>query len=113
MEEWTKTFSNNTELGIMEQAYMRLKSQSEPGGGASSQSVPSETTPATVSHVRALYDFQPSEPGELQFRGDVVVIAVMGMTGTGKSSFIQKLTGTEGAIIGDGLASCRSCLLCP
>jgi signal transducing adaptor molecule len=29
MDEWTKMFSSNTELGIMEQAYMRLKSQSE------------------------------------------------------------------------------------
>jgi hypothetical protein len=26
--EWTKMFSNNIELGIMEQAYMKLKSQS-------------------------------------------------------------------------------------
>jgi signal transducing adaptor molecule len=31
MDEWTKMFSSNTELGIMEQAYMRLKSQSESG----------------------------------------------------------------------------------
>lgn len=30
MEEWTKMFASNTELGIMEQAYMRLKAQSEP-----------------------------------------------------------------------------------
>jgi hypothetical protein len=29
MEEWTKMFASNTELGIMEQAYMRLKAQSE------------------------------------------------------------------------------------
>lgn len=28
MEEWTKMFSSNTELGIMEQAYMKLKAQS-------------------------------------------------------------------------------------
>lgn len=28
MEEWTKMFSKNSELGIMEQAYQRLKSQS-------------------------------------------------------------------------------------
>ena len=29
MEEWTKMFASNTELGIMEQAFMRLKAQSE------------------------------------------------------------------------------------
>ena len=29
MEEWTKMFASNTELGIMEQAFMRLKSQSK------------------------------------------------------------------------------------
>ena len=28
--EWSRMFSNNTELGIMEQAYMKLKSQSMP-----------------------------------------------------------------------------------
>lgn len=37
--------------------------------------VPSGTSAATVSRVRALYDFQPSEPGELQFRkGDVIAV---------------------------------------
>lgn len=29
MESWSKDFSSNTELGIMEQAFMRLKAQSE------------------------------------------------------------------------------------
>ena len=29
MEEWTRMFSKNPDLGIMEQAYMRLKSQSK------------------------------------------------------------------------------------
>jgi signal transducing adaptor molecule len=29
METWSKDFSQNTELGIMEQAYLRLKAQSE------------------------------------------------------------------------------------
>jgi hypothetical protein len=60
---------------------------------------------------------------------DVVVIAVMGvsctsiitrkvleevltniaqqMTGSGKSTFIHKLTGSEEAVVGDSLASCK------
>jgi len=29
MQEWTEMFSSNPELGIMEQAYMKLKTQSE------------------------------------------------------------------------------------
>ena len=42
---------------------------------APSHPVPSGTTAATVSRVRALFDFQPSEPGELQFRkGDVIAV---------------------------------------
>lgn len=42
---------------------------------ATSAAIPSGTTAATVSRVRALYDFQPSEPGELQFRkGDVIAV---------------------------------------
>ena len=37
--------------------------------------VSSGTTAATVSRVRALFDFQPSEPGELQFRkGDIIAV---------------------------------------
>ena len=44
------------------------------------QAVPSHpvsqgTTAATVSRVRALFDFQPSEPGELQFKkGDIIAV---------------------------------------
>lgn len=29
MEEWTEMFSSNPDFGIMEQAYMKLKTQSE------------------------------------------------------------------------------------
>lgn len=39
---------------------------------------------------------------------DVVVIAVMGMTGAGKSTFIQKASGLKDVVIGHGLASCTS-----
>ncbi|KAK7526377.1 class E vacuolar protein-sorting machinery protein HSE1, partial [Phyllosticta citriasiana] len=129
MEEWTEMFSNSPELGIMEQAYMRLKTQnptlrppSKPGktqitetdrakeeeelqmalalslkenqapapaaaksnqpaaspqasSQPQSQAIASGTTAATVSRVRALYDFTPSEPGELAFRkGDIIAV---------------------------------------
>ena len=36
-----------------------------------------------------------------------VVIAIMGTTGSGKSTFIQKATGSEEKIIGHNLASCK------
>lgn len=29
MEDWTEMFSSNPDFGIMEQAYMKLKTQSE------------------------------------------------------------------------------------
>lgn len=175
MDEWTRMFSNNTELGIMEQAYMRLKSQSEDyarcvldmetdlldpnlqppqaprkaqitdydrrkeeeelqmalklsiqdKGAASSQKpnaaelpgqpastsqpissphpVSTGTTAATVSRVRALFDFQPSEAGELQFRkGDVIAVlesvykdwwkgSLRGQTGIFPLNYVEKL----------------------
>lgn len=173
MDEWTKMFSSNTELGIMEQAYMRLKSQSAyqkrergtrltsvdpnlqppqaprkqqitdydrkredeelqmalklsiqdkdtpstqpgaaelsaqtPSAGPSNtipQPVPTGTTAATVSRVRALFDFQPSEPGELQFRkGDVIAVlesvykdwwkgSLRGQTGIFPLNYVEKL----------------------
>jgi len=34
-----------------------------------------------------------------------IVIAVMGMTGVGKSSFIKTVTGDENIVIGEGLES--------
>ena len=161
MGEWTQMFATNTELGIMEQAYMRLKSQnpnlqppqapqkqritdydrqkeeeelqmalklsiqdkpqpstSAPKTNAAelsgtstavqaqpapSQPVPSGTTAATVSRVRALFDFQPSEPGELQFRkGDVIAVlesvykdwwkgSLRGQTGIFPLNYVEKL----------------------
>lgn len=39
------------------------------------QPMSSGTTAATVSRVRALFDFQPSEPGELPFKkGDIIAV---------------------------------------
>ncbi|KAF2741840.1 hypothetical protein M011DRAFT_472725 [Sporormia fimetaria CBS 119925] len=158
MEEWTEMFSSNPDLGIMSDAYMRLKAQNpalrapskpmktqitefdrqkeeeelqlalkmsiqESKGSAPStaksnapkdtgsssqptqpsQPVPSGTTAATVSRVRALFDFQPSEPGELQFRkGDVIAVlesvykdwwkgSLRGQTGIFPLNYVEKL----------------------
>ncbi|KAF1829513.1 hypothetical protein BDW02DRAFT_573896 [Decorospora gaudefroyi] len=69
----------------------------------SSQPVPSGTTAATVSRVRALFDFQPSEPGELQFRkGDIIAVlesvykdwwkgSLRGQTGIFPLNYVEKL----------------------
>ncbi|KKY27228.1 putative class e vacuolar protein-sorting machinery protein hse1 [Phaeomoniella chlamydospora] len=160
MAEWTKMFASNPDLGIMEQAYMKLKTQnpnlqppqaptkrqitdidrqkeeeelqmalklsvqekpasqpaakkdqpSDLSGGAphaqqsQPQAVPSGTTAATVSRVRALFDFQPSEPGELQFRkGDVIAVlesvykdwwkgSLRGQTGIFPLNYVEKLS---------------------
>lgn len=41
----------------------------------SSKTIPSGATAASVSRVRALYDFQPTEAGELQFqKGDIIAV---------------------------------------
>ena len=68
-----------------------------------STAVPSGTTAATVSRVRALYDFQPSEPGELQFRkGDIIAVlesvykdwwkgSLRGQTGIFPLNYVEKL----------------------
>ncbi|KAL8961177.1 MAG: hypothetical protein Q9193_002228 [Seirophora villosa] len=162
LAEWTEMFSNDPDLGIMEQAYMKLKSQNpnlhppskptkqqitnvdrqkeeeelqmalalsikekaSPGqsagkklnqnasssaAGSSQQAptpqpVPSGTTAATVSRVRALFDFQPSEAGELQFRkGDIIAViesvykdwwkgSLKGQTGIFPLNYVEKLS---------------------
>jgi signal transducing adaptor molecule len=176
MSDWAEMFSGNSELGIMEGAYMKLKHQSKhfwsiifnsrvlmlgidphlqppsqppktlitevdrrreedelqmalalsikekekqntqpqdksrlQGSSSAQQSqqvsqpVPSGTTAATVSRVRALYDFNPSEPGELQFRkGDVISVLesvykdwwkglLHGQTGIFPLNYVEKL----------------------
>ncbi|CAL5870488.1 uncharacterized protein PFLUO_LOCUS4725 [Penicillium psychrofluorescens] len=164
MEEWTEMFASNPDFGIMEQAYMQLKTQNpnlqppskpgkreitqsdrqkeeeelqmalalsikdkntaEPKQGeptasavasssaaatqaqsqpAVAQPVPSGTSAATVSRVRALFDFMPSEPGELQFRkGDVIAVlesvykdwwkgSLRGQTGIFPLNYVEKL----------------------
>lgn len=192
MEEWTEMFANNPDFGIMEQAYMKLKTISRfpyqnrphiaaaydldpnlqppskpgkreitdvdrqqeeeelqmalalsirdkpapggPGPQAESSSsaaasapqtsppvqqqqqqaqvqaqtqapvpLPSGTSAATISRVRALYDFQPSETGELQFRkGDIIAVlesvykdwwkgSLRGQTGIFPLNYVEKL----------------------
>ncbi|KAF1809720.1 hypothetical protein P152DRAFT_146152 [Eremomyces bilateralis CBS 781.70] len=157
MAEWTEMFAKDRDLGIMEQAYMKLKSQNpnldppskpqkaqitdtdrrredeelqmalalsikDKGPEAPAQQQPTQqqepadqptqqpgtalppgTTAATVSRVRALYDFQPSEPGELQFRkGDVIAVlesvykdwwkgSLRGQTGIFPLNYVEKL----------------------
>lgn len=66
--------------------------------------VSSGTTAATVSRVRALFDFQPSEAGELQFRkGDVIAVlesvykdwwkgSLRGQTGIFPLNYVEKLS---------------------
>src|SRR6266536_3728189 len=70
---------------------------------AASQPKPAGTTAATVSRVRALFDFQPSEPGELQFRkGDIIAVlesvykdwwkgSLRGQTGIFPLNYVEKL----------------------
>lgn len=71
---------------------------------ASIQPMSSGTTAATVSRVRALYDFVPSEPGELEFKkGDVIAVlesvykdwwrgSLKGKTGIFPLNYVEKLT---------------------
>lgn len=80
----------------------------ESNAGSSSQAAPAQpvqsgTTAATVSRVRALYDFQPSEPGELQFKkGDIIAVlesvykdwwkgSLRGQTGIFPLNYVEKL----------------------
>ena len=61
-------------------------------------------TAATVSRVRALFDFQPSEAGELQFRkGDIIAVlesvykdwwkgSLKGQTGIFPLNYVEKLS---------------------
>ncbi|KAI4860900.1 hypothetical protein F4820DRAFT_461351 [Hypoxylon rubiginosum] len=163
MQEWSDMFSKDADLGIMYDAYYRLK-QSNPTlqapsapqktgltdldrqkeedelqmalklslqeeerkkathsspavAGPSSSTGPSAkagqpepvlshptgTTAATVSRVRALFDFVPSEPGELEFKkGDIIAVlesvykdwwrgSLKGRTGIFPLNYVEKL----------------------
>ncbi|KAK7398227.1 ESCRT-0 subunit protein hse1 [Neonectria punicea] len=66
--------------------------------------VPAGTTAATVSRVRAQFDFAPSEPGELEFKkGDVIAVlesvykdwwrgSLRGKTGIFPLNYVEKLS---------------------
>lgn len=155
MKDWSDMFSKDPELGVMYDAYFRLKqsnptlhappsapqkqgltesdrqkeddelqmalklslqeddrkaaapaAQAGPSHQESSPAppVPAGTTAATVSRVRALYDFAPSEPGELEFkRGDVIAVlesvykdwwrgSLKGKTGIFPLNYVEKLS---------------------
>ena len=82
-----------------------------PAQASSSQQAPAQspppsqqgTTAATVSRVRALFDFTPSEPGELAFRkGDIIAVlesvykdwwkgSLKGSTGIFPLNYVEKL----------------------
>lgn len=83
-------------------------STSQPGPSGQQESSPAPatqagTTAATVSRVRALYDFTPSEPGELEFKkGDVIAVlesvykdwwrgSLRGKTGIFPLNYVEKL----------------------
>ena len=83
--------------------------QGGPAQGSTSQAAPVQQTPtgttaATVSRVRALFDFVPSEPGELEFKkGDVIAVlesvykdwwrgSLKGKTGIFPLNYVEKLT---------------------
>ena len=165
MQEWADMFERDPDLGIMQGAYNKLKSQNPslrapskpqktqisdaerqkeeeelqmalamsireskgaapataksnaPQDAATASSSQSEqaqaqaqpappqqgTTAATVSRVRALFDFQPSEPGELQFKkGDIIAVlesvykdwwkgSLRGQTGIFPLNYVEKL----------------------
>lgn len=96
-------------LSVKEKDAAAKSSQPQTAAASSSQSqpesqpVPSGTTAATVSRVRALFDFQPSEPGELQFRkGDIIAVlesvykdwwkgSLRGQTGIFPLNYVEKL----------------------
>lgn len=81
----------------------RMADDTAPDTDSSLQSLPSGTTAATVSRVRALYDFKPSEPGELEFRaGDIIAVlesvykdwwkgSLRGNTGIFPLNYVEKL----------------------
>ena len=47
---------------------------------------------------------------QVQDAANIAIVAVMGTTGSGKSTFIQKATGSHDVIIGHNLKSCTRLL---
>jgi len=93
---------------VVPAATQRPELAATPAGSSSSipatQPSSSGTTAATVSRVRALFDFVPSEPGELQFKkGDIIAVlesvykdwwkgSLRGQTGIFPLNYVEKLS---------------------
>lgn len=94
--------ANVSTSGAAADAVAAGSSSSATQGGPSGQLQPG-TTAATVSRVKALYDFTPSEAGELAFRtGDIIAVlesvykdwwkgSLRGQTGIFPLNYVEKL----------------------
>lgn len=97
--------SGSSGAGPSGQQQQQQGSQQDQQGGSAAPATAAAagTTAATVSRVRALYDFVPSEPGELDFkRGDVIAVlesvykdwwrgSLKGKTGIFPLNYVEKL----------------------
>ena len=100
------SLKDRTPQGLASKAPQQAQAQAS---GSASQSQPqaapvSHTTAATVSRVRALFDFVPSETGELAFRkGDIIAVlesvykdwwkgSLRGQTGIFPLNYVEKLS---------------------
>ena len=97
--------SSNGQMSGRKQSQPSSSSAAGPSQQAAAAIQPASqgTTAATVSRVRALFDFQPSEAGELQFRkGDIIAVlesvykdwwkgSLRGQTGIFPLNYVEKL----------------------
>lgn len=68
-----------------------------------------KTSPKPTGRSRCFDQTRMSQPEGVPFSEiveDVVLIAVMGVTGSGKSSFVKLVTGSEEVVVGNDLNSC-------
>ena len=97
--------ASNGQSGGNKQSQQSSSSSAGPSQQSATPAQPASqgTTAATVSRVRALFDFQPSEAGELQFRkGDIIAVlesvykdwwkgSLRGQTGIFPLNYVEKL----------------------
>ncbi|KAH6906247.1 TKL/TKL-ccin protein kinase [Coprinopsis sp. MPI-PUGE-AT-0042] len=80
-------------------------------------SVAGSTIPSPSSYIRfPSFNFKifraasptliQASPPDVTFNQDDIIIAIMGPTGTGKSTFINDVLGTEVALVGHGVRAC-------
>lgn len=98
-----KTQQNNASKQKQPQANSAGGANRQQESTGQGEAIPSGTTAATVSRVRALFDFAPSELGELAFRrGDVIAVlesvykdwwkgSLRGQTGIFPLNYVEKL----------------------